>query len=256
LQEGAPSVKPEQTGLRRRWPGLIAGLLLVGMLLGLRCPELASSWQVNQAALATVRGLVASGVPLAVAEHLLASPPLAGNCRALWLRGLVAHAEGHQSDRDEAWAEWLRCPEAQVAFLEVFLEEDVHWAERSVRLAPQDAESWFWLARLRAATDPDEAIVLYRQGLERNPFDALRWRELGDLLVNRDPEAAIQAYLNSCIYGDPGSNGCYRAGKTAERLGDLERAARYYRLSRNEGIRQMAVEIERQWQARRANKTK
>jgi len=256
LQGGAPSVDLGQTGRWRRWPGLMTALLLAGMLLGLRCPGLVLDGQVNQAALATVRGLLASGVPLAAAERLLASPPLAGNCRALWLRGLIAQAEGRRSDRDEAWAEWLRCPEARVAFLEVFLEEDVRWAERSVRLAPQDAESWFWLARLRAATDPDEAIALYQQGLERNPFDALRWRELGDLLVNRDPEAAIQAYLNSCIYGDPGSNGCYRAGRTAERLGDLERAARYYRLSRNEGIRQMAVEIERQWEARRANKTK
>ncbi|MGQ9459514.1 MAG: tetratricopeptide repeat protein, partial [Anaerolineae bacterium] len=118
------------------------------------------------------------------------------------------------------------------------------WAERSVRLAPQDAEGWFWLARLRAAADREEAIALYRQGFARNPFDALRWRELGDLLAGRDPEAAILAYLNSCSYGDPGSNGCYRAGKMAERLGDWARAAQYYRLSRNEGVRQLAVEME------------
>ncbi|MGC8838813.1 MAG: hypothetical protein ACP5UM_10400, partial [Anaerolineae bacterium] len=64
----------------------------------------------------------------------------------------------------------------------------------------------------------------------------------------QDPEAAIQAYLNSCTYGDPGSNGCYRAGKTAERLGDYARAAQYYRLSRNEGIRQLATEMEKKVQ--------
>ena len=244
----APSPEPERTGSPRQWLGLGGLLVLAVVLLGLRGPSLVLGWRVNRAALATVQGLLAPEASLAAAGRLLASPSLAGNCQALWLQGLVAHRQGAEGARDAAWGRWLGCPQARVAFLEALLEEDPRWAERSVQLAPDDAESWFWLARLRAATDPDAAIALYRQGFARNPFDALRWRELGDLLAGQDPEAAIQAYLNSCAYGDPGSNGCYRAGKTAERLGDLERAAQYYRLSRNEGIRQLAVEMERKLQ--------
>lgn len=217
-------------------------------LLALRAQDLTRAWHLNQAAVATAQGLLAVDAPLAAAQHLLESPLLAGDCQALWLQGLVAHQQGAGEARDAAWERWLACPQARVEFVEAILGEDLRWAERSVRLAPQDAESWFWLARLRATTDPEEAIALYRQGFARNPFDALRWRELGDLLVSQDPEAAIQAYLNSCTYGDPGSNGCYRAGKTAERLGDWARAAQYYRLSRNEGIRQLAVEMEKRIQ--------
>lgn len=235
-----------------RWPGVLSrlrplslvGALLV-LLLGFRGQSLARAWTVNQAARLVFSGLGGSRAALAQGEALLASPLVAEDCRALWLQGLVAHARGETTARDESWVQWLRCPGARVVFLEVTLGDDLSWAERSVRLAPQDAEGWFWLARLRAAANPEEAILLYRQGFARNPFDALRWRELGDLLVDRDPEAAIRAYLNSCYYGDPGSNGCYRAGKTAERLGDWERAARYYRLSRNEGVRQLAVEIQK-----------
>lgn len=104
---------------------------------------------------------------------------------------------------------------------------------------------WRGFGPLLIRTGPSPSTA---RALPANPFDALRWRELGDLVVSQDPEAAIQAYLNSYYYGDPGSNGCCRAGRTAERLGDWARAAQYYRLSRNEGIRQLAVEMEKRLQ--------
>jgi len=69
---------------------------------------------------------------------------------------------------------------------------------------------------------------------------------LGDLLRERDPQAAIHAYLESCHNGDPGSNGCWRAGLTAESQGDLEAAIRYYRLSRNSGYQGRADLLEQQ----------
>lgn len=242
----APRSEPKRAGLRWQPLWLLAVWLVA--LWALEAQDLARAWWVNQAAVAMVRGWFSSKVSLGEAQALLASPFLADDCRALWLQGLVAHAQGREAGRDDAWTRWLQCPQARVAFVEAVTGDDISWAERSVRLAPQDAEGWFWLARLRADSDPDGAIALYRQGFARNPVDALRWRELGDLLAGRDPGGAILAYLNSCYYGDPGSNGCYRAGKTAERLGDWGRAAQYYRLSRNEEVRRLAVEMEKRLQ--------
>lgn len=239
---------PERKGAGLRWWFLCFLGALCLAFLTLKAQGLARAWALNRAAVATARGLLAADAPLAAAERLLGSSLLEGDCQALWLQGLAAHRQGEVRARDAAWGQWLACPGARVEFVEAILGDDFRWAERSVRLASRDAEGWFWLARLRAGADPEEAIALYRQGFARNPFDALRWRELGDLLAGQDPEAAIQAYLNSCYYGDPGSNGCYRAGKTAERLGDYVRAAQYYRLSRNEGIRQLASEMEKRLQ--------
>ena len=56
----------------------------------------------------------------------------------------------------------------------------------------------------------------------------------------------IAVYLESCCKGDPGSNDSYRAGLTAEQLGDLPAAIRYLRLSRYSGALERADRLESQ----------
>jgi tetratricopeptide (TPR) repeat protein len=107
-------------------------------------------------------------------------------------------------------------------------------------------EAQFLFARVIAIEQPEEAIVLYRQALQKRPGDGVRWRELGDLLVDNDPQAAIDAYLQSCYNGDPNSHGCYRAGRTAEQIGELETAIRYYRLSKWSRAQEQADALEAQ----------
>ena len=99
------------------------------------------------------------------------------------------------------------------------------------------------MASILAEPKPERAIELYRQGLEGKPYDGVRWYELGDLLADTDPQAALVAYHQSCYNGDPGSHGCYPAGLLAEELGDLPLALQYYRLSRYEGAVQRAAEL-------------
>jgi len=45
-----------------------------------------------------------------------------------------------------------------------------------------------------------------------------------------DPQAALDAFLQSRYHGDPGANGCYGAGWVMEGLGDPQQAIEYYRL--------------------------
>jgi len=98
-------------------------------------------------------------------------------------------------------------------------------------------------------TNRREIVALFREGLALDPRDGLRWRELGDALRSLDPKEAIEAYLQSCFNGDPGANGCYRAGLTAEQLSDYENAIRYYRYSRWEGALNRANQLEAQLSA-------
>ncbi len=114
---------------------------------------------------------------------------------------------------------------------------------------PGKVEALFVEAQVYSTFDVETAVALYRQGLQSKPMDGIRWRELGDLLSTSDPHAAIEAYLQSCYNRDPGSNGCWRAGLTAEKLGELETAISYYRLSQFAGALERAKELERRLQA-------
>lgn len=108
------------------------------------------------------------------------------------------------------------------------------------------AEAHFILASALSKSQPDRAIDLYRQGLRYVPHDGVRWHELGALLSGTDPQAAVEAYLQSCYHGDPGNHGCYDAGLMMERLGDPQRAITYYRLSHWQGALDRARELEAQ----------
>jgi tetratricopeptide (TPR) repeat protein len=126
------------------------------------------------------------------------------------------------------------------------LYDELHLEELAGESPSLAVETQFLLASAISQEEPERAIQLYQDGLQRKPTDGIRWRELGDLLYEKDPQAAIEAYLQSCHRGDPGSNGCYRAGRTAEELGDLEAAIRYYRLSQWSRALERADELEKQ----------
>lgn len=119
-------------------------------------------------------------------------------------------------------------------------------AELTANGQPGSVEALFLWARIIGQESPEEAIELYREAFQLKAYDSIHWREFGDLLRVSYPDAAIEAYLKSCEYGDAGSNGCYRAGLTAEQLGDFQAAIRYYRLSRWSGALERADQLEQQ----------
>ncbi len=168
--------------------------------------------------------------------HLEASPQEA--IHAYW-KGLQ-----RQPRNDKAWVEMGR------AFATLDPQDALQLYESLglERLTSDDpilkSEPLFIMASILAQAQPERAIQLYRQGLEGKPNDGVRWYELGDLLVDIDPMAAIEAYLQSCIQGDPGKHGCDGAGKIAESLGDIPLAIQYYRRSGWEGAQQRAAELE------------
>ena len=132
---------------------------------------------------------------------------------------------------------------------------NVGLAEYATTARPGAAESWFWLAeavggysdyKFRDLTQKDEIIGLLQTGLSLSPDDGLRWRLLGDLFRQADPESAISAYLQSCFNGDPGSNGCWLAGQVAEENGLVREAIEYYRYSNWQGALDRADVLESQ----------
>lgn len=168
------------------------------------------------------------------------------NCRAAWFAALLGSRLGEATLARERLGEAVSCSSVNLPFAQVMASQDIELAERAVQSHPNSADAWFWTARLYASEAPVEAVQKYRRGLELNPHDGLAWRELGDLLVENDPEAAIEAYLQSCYNGDPGFHGCLRAGNTAAQQGDIEAAITYYRLSDWPSAHEKADHVEQQ----------
>jgi len=194
----------------------------------------------NAANLLALWGLTGDSAALDQAMNAFAEDT---SCRALWMMGLMSHARGNVEQRDVRWERFLACEPSGIPFVAAYLREDRAWAERVVRLFPDRAESWFWLAHLAERDDPALAAEAYRRGLEIAPYDGMRWQSYGFVLLRTaGEEAALQAFIRSC---EMGGNGCRRVGAIMERRGDLETAIRYYRADRSPEFHRYADELER-----------
>ena len=225
------------------FPGLL--MLLLAVVVIVMWPLLVRGMVLNRAAVWTARALVWSPSEPAMGTASRALTTAEG-CSAHWFRGLLAHAVSDEHARDTAWVKAMRCSPHYVSMVLATIPDHSLLAETAVWVQPDSADAWFWLAQVRSQEDPQVAIELYRRGLALRPTDGRRWVALGNLLAFRDPEAAIEAYLQACNHGDPGSNGCWNAGKAAERLGDIPAAIRYYRLSRWSVAQSRAAQLEQQ----------
>lgn len=160
-------------------------------------------------------------------------------CSVQWLESFPALAQGDVEACNLAYQHAAACDPVYVKYLHTMYPQDLAMAQMILQAQPGSAESWFWVGDLI----PEKKIEYYRQGLTIDPKDGRRWISLGDALNQTDPQAAIQAFLQGCYNGDPGYNGCGRAGNIAESLGLYEDAVRYYLLSSYPPFRQKGLDL-------------
>lgn len=152
-----------------------------------------------------------------------------GTCHIFWYLGFIMNSLEKIQERDSLWGKAVVCDPDLVYYLHNQYSDDLELAVFIHRVQPAAAESWFWLGDLT----PKNRLDYYMHGLTLDPTDGRRWHELGVMFARQgDFNTALQAFLQSCYNGDPGHNGCWRAGGTAEQLGDIESAIKYYKLSR------------------------
>ena len=221
-------------------------LVLIIFIIALPWRKIVNTLVLNLAARDAIQGIYHRSVSQMNSSQAALADLIQTNCGSNWLLGWTERGLGNFAGQERAWGDLVQCQEDYTPLLLRIAPAREDWAQASVRRHPQDAQAWFWLARLRKTDFPEEAIQLYDRGLSLYPFDSRRWIEEGDLLRESDPQAAIQAYLHACLNGDPGSNGCYRAGLVAEQQGDIPAAIRYYRYSQWSGARDRAYQLEQQ----------
>lgn len=225
-------VSPRKIGLALLFTGGVLLLLLTLTIPGRR----------NLAALTTAKAILADPALLAPAGQQIAT--LSGrDCRINYLYGLILTDNQQQAAGNTAWERAIACNPAFIYLLESSVPENRQLAQFAIQQQPAEAEAYFWLAALESQPNPEAAIRLYQQGLQLSPNDGWRWSLLGNLLADRDQQAALEAYLQSCQHGDPPAGGCRAAGRLAESLGDPALAIHYYRLSHRPATRQLAERL-------------
>lgn len=255
-KRGRQAVPATLNGRLQKWlqslraaPATIAALLLAGTTLLLfpiwQAPSravFANGYAAQRAAVVLSSPVSGMDVTEATSAELAALEGAA--CRVGWYRGLIENAAADLAARNASWGRVLSCADEFIPFMAVLAPTDTELAQLATDIQPESAAAHFWLAESVVAERPLEAIAAYQAGLTLAPQDGVRWQILGDMLIERDPQAAIAAYLQACTNGDPGANGCWRAGNAAEQQGDITAAIAYYRLSKWDVALQRADELE------------
>jgi len=223
---------------------LIILVLVAGLTVLVYLTQISGYWSLNSTALSALATSKGTAYPqffkLPVLERGEDKP-----CHLTWYLGFIEEQQGNRDKRDRHWVEAVQCDPELVRYLYNRYPQDLALAQTIHRAQPESGSSWFWLGDLK----PQQKLDFYIQGLGLEPRDGRRWNKLGVMLRrNGDLTAALQAYLKSCRNGDPGHNGCWNAGKTAEELGDIQSAIVYYRLSRwkpaLERLRELETQLE------------
>lgn len=223
--------------------GIVIFLLFVSIFAWFRLNTVLASILTNNSAVRIVFAIHQDS-SLAIAEKLLNKENVMYSCRRAWLQSQIAKWQNQWREAREFWLVALACSPNYVDLIRIYVPNDQELAEISTVLQPESASAWFWLAAVVSDQTPSKGIEYYRRGLALDGTDGRSWLALGDLLRPVDHLEAIKAYLQSCHYGDPGSNGCFRAGLLAEAIGEYEAAIQYYRLSRWSGAHELADRLE------------
>ena len=166
------------------------------------------------------------------------------NCQVYWFIWLAKRRQMDDRIIERISPKVMQCSGAYIQMMRRISPENIALATEAVYYQPNLAESWFWLADLSSVQDPELAIDYFEIGLEIDPLSGRNWIELGRLLESRDQLKALEAFLIACHLDDPGKHGCYGAGRVAEKIGDLQNAMAYYRLSTWPPVREKADRLE------------
>lgn len=203
---------------------------------------------VNEISIQVMKGLHGDPAQVVKAKPALAEMA-AQNCRANWILGLVFERLGDQNAKLAVWQRLLDCSKADINLLVLKNADNEQFTRLIVQHYPSDPDALFSLAMIILKKNPAEAVGLFEQVVAYRPQDGYSWCRLGYLYENgKQFEKAANAFLNCCQNGDPGSHGCWGAGRMMEKLGNPLKAIEYYRLSQWETALKRADELEKQIQ--------
>jgi tetratricopeptide (TPR) repeat protein len=168
-------------------------------------------------------------------------------CSHEWLVGMVAGHNGDLVSQRQAFKLVLSCTDDYLSLMQVVLPEDQELAQLSTQQYPENSKAWSWLGRASLLTDHYRSRQAYLRTVVLDPGDGFAWYELGwNYEQSSEFKLAGEAYLNGCLNGDYGYFCCWSAGRMMEKMGYLQQAIDYYRLSQWDQSLERAKDLEEQ----------
>jgi tetratricopeptide (TPR) repeat protein len=122
---------------------------------------------------------------------------------------------------------------------------DIRLATNSVKIYPENIIILYWLAELLQSSNLEKSISVYEKIVNLREKEAKAWMWLGYLnLQQGNIDKSLEGFIQCCIHGDPGANGCYNAGRIYEENSEFDNAIYFYRLSRWSHSQQQADRLE------------
>jgi tetratricopeptide (TPR) repeat protein len=166
------------------------------------------------------------------------------SCWDIWLKTAIIMQNDPDNIPEESLEFLLDCGPEYISFVKPKQPDNRKLALKAATNYPDEPFAWFWLAEANRPTDTTVALKAYLKLISLQPHHGLAWCRIGRIYESQEKfEEATNAYLECCKYDDPGSNGCYGAGRMMEILGSPLRAIEYYRLSHWDGAIERADEL-------------
>jgi tetratricopeptide (TPR) repeat protein len=206
-------------------PWIIIIILLITQVPGYEFFEL------NQYSITVAKNIMRIDFPVSqIISRTIQNPTL--GCHATWLE----YRQLNLVENDPSLVSispLMSCSNLHLRMLSRLYPDNLELADLAIQLYPDEVTPYYWLIN---ATDPSLRDIpknAVQKILSINPKDGLAWRYQGLIYLKEgNIPAAIDAHINCCNNGDPGSNGCFRAGGLLEREGRFVEAIYYYRLSK------------------------
>lgn len=175
------------------------------------------AWEWNKAGLSFMKG------------QKISIPLVSPNCLHIGLVGMIEAEQGNLSAQKQIYKQALGCSPRYISLIHSIMPNDLEMAQLATQYYPGNPNTWFWLAEVSNSEEPAAARQAYLRTLALAPRYGLAWCHLA---MNYEKynyiDLALEAYLNCCMNGDPGYNGCTNAGKIMEQKGNLQLAIDYY----------------------------
>jgi tetratricopeptide (TPR) repeat protein len=176
----------------------------------------------------------------------LLTPIIGEDCRVNWQIILLANGNGKPQEVESYINNLLACSPESVYLLLTIFPTRVDLANQVSQLYPKEPKAWFWLGDLaNQSGDILQAKEYFIESVNLDPAYGLAWCRLGIIYEQQNLlNDAEDAFWQCCQNGDPGSNGCYGAGRMAEQLNDIPSAIKFYNHSHWQPALQRADELE------------
>jgi hypothetical protein len=236
---------PPKNNFLKSVPRVIGLVFIVGIIV-LTIPSLIGMVKTNFNAISALRSTYSMDPSVQAQALNLIREQAFNDQRVNWLLAQIAT---NQEEKQNAYRAVLYCCSEYVNLLSAKMNSDIGLATEATQVYPENPQTWLWLANLQSKTNPNLALDAYTQVVRLDDHNGLVWCYIGRITEKKSLfQQAENAYLKCCQNEDPGVEGCYGAGRMAEKLGDPQRAISYYRLSKWSTAQSKADELEKNQQ--------